>query len=70
MSIQYDNKCRQCDDGVILRDEQEETCDVCQGYGYLMTFEGFALIEFLKRRGINVPMSPRDEDDLMNMLEK
>ena len=53
MSLKYDNKCRQCDDGVIIKDKQEETCDVCDGYGYLLTFEGLALIEFLKRRGFS-----------------
>jgi len=68
MSIKYDNKCRQCDLGVIRKGEEESICDVCDGYGYLLTFEGHALIEFLKRRGYGDPMSPRAEEDLANML--
>lgn len=65
----YDNKCRQCDDGMLVKGEDEETCDVCQGYGYLLTVEGHNLIEFLKRRGIAVPMSPQTEDELRGMVE-
>ena len=68
MSIKYDNKCRQCDNGMIHRDEEESICDVCDGYGYLLTFEGLALLEFLQRRGYGEPMSPRVEEDLANML--
>lgn len=70
MTIRYDNPCRQCDSGTIIRDEQEETCGVCNGYGHLPTSEGYALIEFLRHRGFAIPMSPQAEDDLMNMLEK
>jgi len=66
---QYDNKCRQCDGGVIVNGEDEEACDVCRGYGYLLTVEGHNLIEFLKRRGVHVPMSPRDEEGLRGIIE-
>jgi len=68
VSITYDNKCRQCEDGIIRKGDQEVICDVCEGYGYLMTFEGYALIEFLQRRGYGEPMSPHAEEDLGNML--
>jgi hypothetical protein len=67
--MEYDRKCRQCDDGVIVRDEQEETCNVCDGYGHLLTGSGRLLIEFLKRRGIAVPMSPRAEEELQGTVE-
>lgn len=65
---QYDDICRECENGVITRDEQEQPCETCDGYGYLLTTKGHDLIEFLKRRGVSVSMSPRDEDDLQNML--
>jgi hypothetical protein len=69
MTTSYDNKCRQCDDGILRGEDGEETiCNVCDGYGYLLTFEGHALLEFLKRRGYGEPMSPRAEEDLANML--
>lgn len=61
--IEYDTICKRC--GNV---EQEEPCEHCEGYGYLLLPEGFALIEFLKRRGFAIPMSPRAEDDLANML--
>lgn len=66
---QYDNKCRQCDGGVLIHGVEETVCDVCQGYGSLLTVEGYNLIEFLKRRGIAVPMSPQTEDELRGMVE-
>lgn len=66
---QYDNKCRQCDDGILVQDGEETTCDVCQGYGYLLTVEGHNLVEFLKRRGFSQSMSPQAEDELRGMLE-
>lgn len=69
MSIQYDRKCRECDNGMKIRDDEEEACATCEGYGYLLTSEGHDLVEFLKRRGVNFPMSPIAEDELRGMLE-
>lgn len=66
---QYDEKCRQCSDGTITHDDEDEPCNVCDGYGYLLTPKGHDLIEFLKRRGVNVPMSPLAEDELASMVE-
>jgi hypothetical protein len=41
MSINYDNPCRQCTDGMLVHNGEEKVCDVCDGYGYLLTFEVF-----------------------------
>lgn len=61
----YDKRCRECEDGVIIRDGQEERpCPTCDGYGSLLTPQGRELIEFLKRRGVRVPTSPLAEDEL------
>ena len=68
MSINYDKRCRQCDNGIIQKGGEESICDVCDGWGYLLTFEGFALVEFLKRRGFAQSMSPQEEDGLASML--
>lgn len=70
MSVdEYDSKCCQCDNGLLVRDEDEEVCNVCDGYGYLLTAKGMELIEFLKRRGYGEPMSPRAEEELRSMIE-
>jgi len=65
---QYDEKCTHCLDGVV-HDDEGEPCVTCHGYGYLLTSKGDDLIEFLKRRGIHVPMSPLAEDGLSRMIE-
>lgn len=62
---QYDEICTKCFGGTL----NDETCDTCEGYGYLLTPKGHDLIEFLKRRGIKVPMSPKAEDELRGMAE-
>lgn len=69
MIIKYDNKCRECDDGIQIHDEQEEACATCEGYGYLLTSNGYELVQFLKRRGVNFSMSPIAEDELRGMIE-
>lgn len=66
MTAKYDNPCRECNSG---EKDDGSACRTCDGYGYLMTFEGHALIEFLKRRGYGEPMSPRAEEELRGMME-
>lgn len=67
---QYDEKCSHCMEGLVIHSDEEEDCVTCDGYGYLLTDKGHDLIEFLKRRGINVPMSPLAENELRGMIEK
>lgn len=69
MMLTYDNKCRECESGLKVINGEEVTCKTCEGYGYLLTFEGFAVIEFLKRRGFAIPMSPQAEEELRGMVE-
>lgn len=69
MSGQYDDKCKRCDNGLVTHGEEEETCNVCDGYGYLLTPKGLDLIEFLKRRGLAFPMSPIAEEELQGTIE-
>lgn len=66
----YDLKCQRCNgSGERIVDEDEEICDHCEGYGYLLTLKGIELIQFLKRRGVNVSMSPKAEAELRGMIE-
>jgi hypothetical protein len=66
---QYDDKCHVCNDGLVRVNGEEKTCAACGGYGYLLTPKGHDLIEFLKRRGVYVSISPLAEEELRGMIE-
>ena len=67
--IQYDTTCQRCNEGRVQHGDESELCKNCDGYGYLLTFEGRLLIEFLERRGLHIPMTPLAEEELRGVLE-
>jgi hypothetical protein len=62
----YDYLCTDCIDTGQCDDD---ICPACEGYGYNLTESGRQLLEFLQRRGIAIPMSPRAEEELRGMVE-
>lgn len=62
----FDNACPRCIGSGEIGDGP---CVHCEGYGYLLTAEGVALVGFLKRRGVAIPMSPADDTELSEMIE-
>lgn len=67
---EYDYVCTTCiGSGTTSHGGEGSCCVTCQGYGLHLTQEGEELIEFLKRRGIDVPMSPLAEEELRGMIE-
>ena len=45
-----------------------ESCKQCDGYGYLPTGNGRAVIAFLAQMGFTRPMSPRAEAELAEKI--
>lgn len=62
MNPRYDEVCRSC--GGNGENDEGGACKTCDGYGYLVTSKGHALIVFLSRRGVAFPMSPRAEEEM------
>lgn len=69
MSELLDLVCASCM-GTQVNGLTEEPCITCDGWGHLPTDAGEQLIAFLERHGFKRSMSPRDEVNLGNMLEK
>lgn len=68
MDLELDQICIVCFGSGEQR-FSEDPCSGCDGYGRNLTPQGVALVEFLQRRGIAFPMSPKAEAELSDMVE-
>ena len=59
-------KCPTCKGSGTVEDS---SCNSCEGYIHYLTLNGETLIEFLKSRGVNFPMSPQAEENLRDIAE-